>query len=382
MESLYFDHAATTYVKDEVLDAMMPYFSEKFGNCSSIHGYGRQAKKALDQARKTIADAIGAKPEEVYFTSGGSESDNWAIKGVAFEKMEKGKHIITTQIEHHAVLDTCEYLKKFGFEITQLEVDEDGLISTQDLEDAIRQDTILISIMYANNEIGTIQPIDKAAKIAKKHDILFHTDAVQYIGQGKVDLANADIDLLSISGHKLYAPNGIGALYIKEGVELDNLIHGGAQERVRRAGTENLASIVGFAKAIEIAYRDFDIENPRIIKMRDRLIDTVLDELDGVKLNGHRDKRLANNVNFSFKDIDGEAILINLDLMGTCCSTGSACTSACTGPSHVLQALGLEHRWSNGSVRLTLGAKTTEADVDTVIAYINDTIKRLKLITF
>jgi len=382
MERLYFDHAATTYVKDEVLEAMLPYFTEKFGNCSSIHGEGREARKALAEARAMIASQIGAKPDEIYFTSGGSESDNWAIKGVAFNNMDKGKHIIISEIEHHAVLDACEYLRKFGFDITYLSVDEDGIISIDELKKAVREDTILISIMYANNEIGTIQPIDEAAAVAKEKDIIFHTDAVQYIGQGRLDLEKSDIDLLSISAHKLYGPNGVGALYIKDGVELDNLIHGGAQERVRRAGTENLASIIGLAKAIEIAYRDFDVESKRILGLRDKLIDNILGDIDGVKINGHRTKRLLNNVNFSFMGIDGEAILINLDLKGVACSTGSACTSACTGPSYVLQALGLDHQWSNGSVRLTIGARTKEEDIDRVIEVIKETIVRLKSISF
>ncbi len=382
MDKIYLDHAATTYVKDEVLQAMKPYFSDKFGNCSSIHGYGREAKKALAESRKIIADCLGAKANEIYFTSGGSESDNWAIKGAVFNNMDKGKHIITTEVEHHAVLESCEYLKKFGFDITYLSVDEDGIISIDELKEVIREDTILISVMYANNEIGSIQPIEEVAKIAKEKDIIFHTDAVQFIGQGKVDLSTMDIDLLSISGHKLYAPNGVGVLYIKEGVQIDNLIHGGAQERLKRAGTENVASIVGMAKAIEIAYRDLDVESKRLVKLRDKLIDNILNDIDGVKINGHRTKRLLNNVNFSFKDIDGEAILINLDLKGVACSTGSACTSACTGPSYVLQALGLEHRWSNGSVRLTLGARTTEQDIDIVIGFIKETITRLKSISF
>ena len=382
MERSYLDHAATTYVKDEVLEAMMPFFTNKFGNGSSIHSAGREARKAIEESRKSIAESIGALPEEIYFTSGGSESDNWAIKGVAFDNMDKGKHIITTQIEHHAVLDTCEYLKKFGFDVTFLPVDEDGLISIEDLKNAIREDTVLITIMYANNEIGTILPVEEAAKVAKEKGILFHSDAVQAVGQLKMDMSISDIDLLSMSGHKLYAPNGVGALYIRNGVELDNLIHGGAQERARRAGTENVASIVGLAKAIEIANRDREKEKERIVKLRDRLIDTILKDIKEVKLNGHKTKRLPNNINFSFKNVDGEAILISLDLMGICCSTGSACTSACTGPSYVLQALGLEYRWTNGSVRFSLGAKTTDEDIDKAIEALKKCIDRLRIITF
>jgi len=382
MDKIYLDHAATTYVKDEVLEAMMPYFSNVFGNGSSVHAVGREAKKALEQSRKTIAEVIGASPEEIYFTSGGSESNNWAIKGIAFDNMENGKHIITSAIEHHAVLDTCEYLEKFGFDITYLTVDEDGLIDLDELKNAIREDTVLISIMYANNEIGTILPVEEAANIAKEKGVLFHTDAVQAAGQLPLDMANSSIDLLSLSGHKLYAPNGVGALYIRNGVELDNLIHGGAQERTRRAGTENIASIVGFAKAVEISKRDMERETKRITALRDKLIDTVLSEIEESKLNGHRTKRLPNNVNFSFKNVDGEAILINLDLMGICCSTGSACTSACTGPSYVLQALGMEYRWTNGSVRFSLGAKTTEKEIDMVIDALKKTMDRLRMITF
>ncbi len=382
MSKIYMDHAATTYVKPEVLEAMMPYFSEKFGNGSSIHSEGREAKKALEAARQSIAQALGAKPTEIYFTSGGSESDNWAIKGAAFSRMDQGKHIIISAIEHHAVLDPCHYLKKFGFEITELKVDEDGLINLDDLKKAIRDDTVLVSIMTANNEIGTIQPVEEAAKIAHEKGVLFHTDAVQAVGQIPIDLSNSAIDLLSISGHKLYALNGVGALYIKDGVEIDNLIHGGAQERNRRAGTENIACIVGLGKAFELAKSNMESESKRLTVLRDKLIQSVLAEIPESRLNGHPTKRLPNNVNFSFKNVDGEAILINLDLMGIACSTGSACTSACTGPSYVLQALGMEYRWTNGSVRLTLGARTTEEDIDTVVGALKETMNRLRMITF
>ncbi len=382
MNKIYLDHAATTYVKPDVLEAMMPYFSEKFGNGSSIHYEGREAKKALEAARKTVAEILGAKPTEVYFTSGGSESDNWAIKGAAFANMDKGKHIITTAIEHHAVLETCHYLEKFGFDVTELGVDENGLIDLDELKSAIREDTVLVSIMYANNEIGTIQPIEQAAKIVHEKGVLFHTDAVQAAGQISINLGQSDIDLLSISGHKLYAPNGVGALYIKEGIAIDTLVHGGAQERNRRAGTENIAGIVGFAKAFELVKANMEAENQRLTVLRDKLIDTVLTEIPESKLNGHRTLRLPNNVNFSFKNVDGEAILINLDLMGIASSTGSACTSACTGPSYVLQALGMEYRWTNGSVRLTLGERTTELDIDTVIEALKETMNRLRVITF
>ena len=382
MNKIYLDYAATTYVKHDVLEAMWPYFYEKFGNGSSIHYEGREAKKALEAARKTVAGILGAKPTEIYFTSGGSESDNWAIKGAAFANMDKGKHIITTAIEHHAVLETCHYLEKFGFEVTELVVDENGLIDLDELKSAIREDTVLVSIMYANNEIGTIQPIEQAAQIVHEKGVLFHTDAVQAAGQISINLGQSDIDLLSISGHKLYAPNGVGALYIKEGIAIDTLVHGGAQERNRRAGTENIAGIVGFAKAFELVKANMETENQRLTVLRDKLIDTVLTEIPESKLNGHRTLRLPNNVNFSFKNVDGEAILINLDLMGIASSTGSACTSACTGPSYVLQALGMEYRWTNGSVRLTLGERTTEADIDTVIEALKETMNRLRVITF
>ncbi|MEX1308455.1 MAG: cysteine desulfurase NifS [Eubacteriales bacterium] len=381
MNRIYLDHAATTYIKPEVLEAMMPYFSENFGNGSSIYKEGREAKKALESARKTVAQSLGAKPTEVFFTSGGSESDNWAIKGAAFANIDKGKHIITTKIEHHAVLEACHYLEKFGFEITELGVDKYGVIDLEELQDAIREDTVLVSIMYANNEIGTIQPIEKAADIAHAKGVLFHTDAVQAVGQIPIDLSQSNIDLLSISGHKLYAPNGVGALYIKEGVVIDSLIHGGAQERNRRAGTENIAGIVGLAKAFELVKANMDEENKRLTGLRDKLIDSVLSEIPESMLNGSYENRLPNNVNFSFKNVDGEAILINLDLMGFSCSTGSACTSACTGPSYVLKALGMEFRWINGSARLTLGERTTEKDIDDVVTALKETMNRLRMIT-
>lgn len=381
MNRIYLDHAATTYIKPEVLEAMMPYFSENFGNGSSIYKEGREAKKALESARKTVAQSLGAKPTEVFFTSGGSESDNWAIKGAAFANIDKGKHIITTKIEHHAVLEACHYLEKFGFEITELGVDKYGVIDLEELQDAIREDTVLVSIMYANNEIGTIQPIEKAADIAHAKGVLFHTDAVQAVGQIPIDLSQSNIDLLSISGHKLYAPNGVGALYIKEGVVIDSLIHGGAQERNRRAGTENIAGIVGLAKAFELVKANMDEESKRLTGLRDKLIDSVLSEIPESMLNGSYDNRLPNNVNFSFKNVDGEAILINLDLMGFSCSTGSACTSACTGPSYVLKALGMEFRWINGSARLTLGERTTEKDIDDVVTALKETMNRLRMIT-
>ena len=381
MEQIYLDYAATTFVKDEVFEAMRPFFDMKYGNSASIHTLGREARKAQEKARKQIAEAFGVKSETVYFTSGGSESDNWAVKGAAFANMDKGKHIIISSIEHNAVAAPCEYLKKFGFEITLLPVDEDGRIRIDDLKKAIRDDTILISIMYANNEIGSIQPVEEAAKIAKEHGVLFHSDAVQAAGMLNIDLSESAIDMMSISGHKLYAPNGIGALYIREGVNIDNLIHGGSHERNRRAGTENIAGIVGLGKAVELSEKLKSEEMARLTALRDLLIDRVLSEVPDVKLNGHRTERLPNNVNFSFKDVDGEALLISLDLMGIFGSTGSACSSASAAPSRVLDALGLDYRWMNGSLRLTLGAKTSKQAIDKTVEAIKETVERLRKIS-
>ena len=382
MEKIYLDYAATTFVKDEVMDAMMPYFSDKFGNGSSIHAMGREAKKALEASRKTVAASIGALPDEIFFTSGGSESNNWAIKGAALANMDKGKHLITTEIEHRAVLEPCAYLNKFGFETSHLPIDENGRVCVEDLKKTIRDDTVLVSMMYANNEIGTIQPVEEAAEIAKEKGILFHSDAVQAAGMLPVDMSKSKIDLMSVSGHKLYAPTGVGALYIRTGVNIDNLIHGGSHERNRRAGTSNIASIVGLAKAIELASQHKAEEMKRLTTLRDRLIKRVLSEVPDSKLNGHPELRLPNNINFSFQDVDGEAILISLDLMGFFGSTGSACSSSCTGPSYVLKALGMDYRWLNGSLRLTLGAHTTEEEIDKTAEAIKTTIERLRKITF
>ena len=343
---------------------------------------GREAKKALEASRKTIAEAFGAQPDEIYFTSGGSESNNWAIKGAAFANMDNGKHLITTAVEHRAVLEPCSYLNKFGFETTRLAVDENGRVRIEDLKKAIRDDTILISMMYANNEIGTIEPVEEAAAIAKEKGILFHSDAVQAVGLLPIDLSKSGIDLMSISGHKLYAPKGVGALYIRSGVNIDSLIHGGSHERNRRAGTSNIASIVGLAKAVELTSEYKNEEMKRLTALRDRLIKRVLEEVPDSKLNGHPTLRLPNNVNFSFKDVDGEATLINLDLMGFFGSSGSACSSSSSTQSYVLQALGLDYQWTNGSLRLTLGAHTTEEEIDKTADAIKNTVERLRAIAF
>ncbi len=376
--TIYMDHAATTSVKPEVVDAMIPFFTKHFGNPSSLYGIARASKKAIDTARMQTAKALGAEPDEIYFTSGGSESDNWAIKGVAFANRKRGNHIITTQIEHHAVLHTCQFLKKEGFEVTYLPVDRYGLVDPVDLEKAITDKTILISIMYANNEIGTIEPIAELGAIAREHGIYFHTDAVQVIGNIPLDVNAQNIDLLSLSAHKFYGPKGVGALYIKKGVRIENLIHGGGQERKRRAGTENIAGIVGLGKAIEMATADIPGHNAKIRAMRDRLIRTVLDKIPNSRLNGHPEKRLPGNVNISFEFIEGESILLWLDDEGICASTGSACTSGSLEPSHVLLATGLPVEISHGSLRLTLGDANTEADVDVVLEVLPKVVTKLR----
>lgn len=375
---IYMDHSATTFVKPEVLDAMIPYFTEHFGNPSSVYGIARDSKKAIDAARVQTARALGADPEEIYFTSGGSESDNWAIKGVAFANRKRGNHIITTQIEHHAVLHTCQFLEKEGFEVTYLPVDQYGLVNPRDLETAITDKTILVSIMYANNEIGTIEPVAELGAIARKHKVYFHTDAVQAIGNIPLDVKASNIDLLSLSAHKFYGPKGVGALYIRKGVRIDNLIHGGGQERKHRAGTENSAGIVGLGKAIELVTADIPGHNARIQALRDRLIRGVREKIPSVRLNGHPEKRLPGNFNMSFEYIEGESMLLWLDDAGICASTGSACTSGSLEPSHVLRATGLPVELSHGSLRLTLGDANTEADVDVVIEVLPKIVTKLR----
>ena len=379
MKTTYMDYSATTYVKPEVLDAMMPFFTEKFGNPSSFYGISRETKMAIDNARAQVAKAINCDPNEVYFTGGGSEADNWAIKGIATAHMKKGNHIITTKIEHHAVLHTCEFLEKFGFEVTYLDVNEEGFVDLKQLEEAITDKTILVSIMFANNEIGTIQPIKEIGALCREKKVLFHTDAVQAVGSVPVDVKEMNIDLLSLAGHKLYGPKGIGALYIRRGIRIDNLIHGGGQERGRRAGTENIPGVVGLGKAIEIATENIEENRARLTVLRDKLIDGVLERIPYARLNGPRgDKRLPGNSNISFEFIEGESILLSLDFEGICASSGSACTSGSLDPSHVLLAIGLPHEKAHGSLRTTLGAASTEEDVEKLLNELPPIIERLR----
>ena len=371
---VYADNAATTRVSDEVLEAMLPYFTEQYGNASSIYALGRNARKAVELSREKIASAIGALPAEIYFTSGGSESDNWAIRGVCEKLAPKGKkHIITSVFEHHAVLHTCQALEKKGFEVTYIPVDEKGLINPEDIKKAMRDDTALVTIMFANNEIGTIQPIKEIADICHEHKVLFHTDAVQAVGNVEINVRDMGIDLLSVSGHKIHAQKGIGALYIRKGIVIPNLIYGGAQEKNKRAGTENTAGIVGFAKAMEIACADIPEKIEKVTAMRNRLIDGIL-KLPKTRLNGDRDKRLCGNCNISIEGVEGESLLLMLDLHGICASSGSACTSGSLDPSHVLLALGLKHEVAHGSLRLSISDETTDEDID----YILEVVKRLR----
>lgn len=375
---VYADNAATTRISDEVLEAMLPYLTEQYGNASSIYALGRNAKKAVELSREKIAAAIGALPSEIYFTSGGSESDNWAIRGIC-EKLEPDgkKHIITSVFEHHAVLHTCQALEKKGFEVTYIPVDEKGLINPDDIRKALRDDTALVTIMFANNEIGTIQPVKEIADICHEHKVLFHTDAVQAVGNVEINVKDMGIDLLSLSGHKIHAPKGIGALYIRKGIVIPNLIYGGAQEKNRRAGTENTAGIAGFAKAMEIACSDIPAKIEKVTAMRNRLIDGIL-KLPRTRLNGDRDKRLCGNCNISIEGVEGESLLLMLDLNGICASSGSACTSGSLDPSHVLLALGLKHEVAHGSLRLSVSDDTTEEDIDYILEVIPAVVKRLR----
>jgi len=375
---IYMDNAATTRVKKEVLDEMLPYFTENYGNPSSIYTLGGKSKNAIEVARERVAKAINADPKEIFFTAGGSEADNWAIKGVAFANKNKGNHIITSKIEHHAVLHTCEYLEKHGFRVTYLDVDEYGMIDLEQLEKSITDDTILISIMFANNEIGTIQPVKEIGQIARKHGVYFHTDAVQAVGHIKIDVDELNIDLLSMAAHKFYGPKGVGALYIRKGVKVDSLIAGGGQERNRRAGTENVPGIVGMGKAIELAYEHLEENNARLIKLRDKLINKVMENIDHVRLNGHPTKRLPGNVNLCFEYIEGESMLLSLDMEGIAASSGSACTSGSLEPSHVLLAIGLPHEIAHGSLRLSLGDFNTEEEVDYVVEKLIEIVSRLR----
>ncbi|MBO5561611.1 MAG: cysteine desulfurase NifS [Firmicutes bacterium] len=374
----YFDNAATTQVRPEVLEAMLPYFIQNYGNPSSIYKISQENKKAVETARKQVADAIKASPELIYFTAGGSESDNWALKGIADSYSSKGKHIITTAIEHHAILHTCEYLETKGYEVTYLPVDEMGLISLDELKAAIRPDTILVSVMFANNEIGTIEPIAEIGAICKEKGVLFHTDAVQAVGHVPIDVDAMNIDMLSMSGHKFYGPKGIGAMYIRKGIKIPSFIHGGAQERKRRAGTENVPGIVGIGKAIELAVSEMDTEIPRLEKLRNKLIDGILTKIPYSRLNGDPVKRLPGNVNVSFEFIEGESILLLLDMQGIYASSGSACTSGSLDPSHVLLAIGLPHEKAHGSLRLTMGHFTKEEEIDYILEKLPPIVERLR----
>lgn len=378
MNRIYLDNAATTAVSKPVLEKMLPYFSTIYGNASTIYETGREARKALEEARRAVAEAINCKPNEIYFTAGGSESDNWAIKGTAYANKAKGKHIITSMIEHHAVLHTCEFLEKQGFDVTYLPVDEYGRVSVEDVEKAIRPDTILISIMTANNEIGTLQPVERIGEIAKAHKVLFHTDAVQAIGAIEVDVEKWHVDMLSMSGHKFHAPKGVGVLYVRNGVRLENLVHGGAQERGRRAGTENVSGIVGLGEAIRLATANIPEKAKRLSALRDKLINGILSSIPDVRLNGHPTERLPNNANVSIRYVEGEAMLLRLDMNGIAASSGSACTSGSLDPSHVLLAIGLPHEIAHGSLRFSLTDTTTEEEIDEVLRVLPGIISVLR----
>ena len=378
MKTIYFDYAATSPVRNEVFEEIKPYFSSFFGNPSSIYQLGQEAKQAIETARQTVARVLGGRTDEIFFTSCGSESDNWALRGVAEALQQKGNHIITTKIEHHAVLHTAQYLERHGFTVTYLDVDQDGLISLEELGKAITPKTILISVMAANNEIGTLQPLKEIGAIAKRHGVLFHTDAVQAVGHVPLDVEEMQIDLLSLSGHKLGAPKGIGALYIRKGTPIHPFLLGGGQEKKQRAGTENVASIVGLAKAMALAAEEMEEETARLTALREKLINGLLEKIPHSQVNGHRTKRLPGNCNLSFAFVEGESILMLLDAAGIAASSGSACTSGSLDPSHVLLALGLSHELAHGSVRFTLGLGTTEEEVDYVLEVLPDIVARLR----
>jgi len=375
---VYLDNAATTMVRPEVVETMNQYYTDLYGNPSSIYDFGQKAKKSLQAARETVADLINANTDEIYFTGCGSESDNWAIKGVADRYKSKGNHIITSNIEHHAILHTCEYLEKNGFEVTYLDVDKYGMVSIDDLKAAIKDETILITIMFANNEIGTIQPIKEIGAIARENKIFFHTDAVQAFGHVPIDVEEMNIDMLSASAHKIHGPKGVGMLYIKKGIRLENLIHGGAQERKMRAGTENVAGICGFAKAVQIAQETMDESVEKTRELRDRFMKLIPENIENCKLNGHPEKRLPGNVNFSFEFIEGESLLLYLDMDGIAASSGSACTSGALDPSHVLMAIGLPHEIAHGSLRLSLSDFNTEEEVDYTVEKLASVVERLR----
>lgn len=382
MEKLvYMDNSATTPVKEEVLEAMLPYFTEYYGNPSSVYGLGRKSKQAIEESREIIAKSLNAKSKEIFFTAGGTEADNWALKGIAYANKRKGNHIITSKIEHHGILHTCEYLEKQGFEVTYLDVDKYGTVDIEQLKKSIKDETILISIMFANNEIGTVQPIKEIGEIAKEKNIYFHTDAVQAVGHLEIDVEELNIDALSMSGHKLYGPKGVGALYLRTGVKVDPLISGGAQERRRRAGTENVPAIVGMAKAVELAYTDLEGKNKKLTDLRDSLINKIQNNIDHVILNGHPTERLPGNVNVSVEFIEGESLLLSLDMVNIAASSGSACTSGSLDPSHVLMAIGLKHEIAHGSLRLSLGDFNTEEEVDYVVEKLIGIVDRLRMMS-
>jgi cysteine desulfurase len=376
---IYFDHAATTYVKPEVFEAMKPYFVQEYGNASSIYSIGRSNRKAVEDARSSVAKSIGAaEPSEIYFTGSGTEADNWAVKGAALALRKKGKHIITSNIEHPAVMTTCEFLKKEGWDVTFVPVNEEGLVNPEDIDRAIRPDTVLVSIMTANNEIGTIQPIKEISQVCKKHNVLFHTDAVQAAGNIPIDVKDLGVDLLSVSGHKFYGPKGIGMLYIRKGVKIETLIHGGHQERNRRAGTENVPAIVGFAKALELSVQNMDSHYKKLSALRDRALKGITEKIPYVRVNGSLEKRLPGNLNVSFRFVEGELVLLMLDMKGIKASSGSACTSGSLDPSHVLLAIGLPHEIAHGSLRLSFGKINTEEEVDYLIDTLVEIITKLR----
>lgn len=378
MKTIYVDNAATTKVDSEVLKAMLPYLSEEYGNPSSIYSLGRNTKKAIEEAREKVAKVLNAKTNEIYFTAGGSESDNTALKGVAYANRKKGNHIITSKIEHPAILDTCKFLEKEGFDITYIDVDENGIIKLDELEKAITDKTILISVMFANNEIGTIQPIKEIGEIAKKHKVFFHTDAVQAVGNVKIDVQDMNIDLLSMSGHKFHGPKGVGALYVRSNVKFDKILNGGHQEKNKRAGTENISGIVGMGKAIEMAYENIDEHIKEMTELRNYYFDEVSKNIPYIKINGDLKNRLPGNTNISFRFIEGESLLINLDLKGICASSGSACTSGSLEPSHVLLAIGLSHEIAHGSLRVTFSKYNTKQDVDYVVQNLIEIVQKLR----
>lgn len=378
MNNVYFDNSATTKTDERVIEAMMPYITENYGNPSSIYKIGRENRKAVEEAREQVAKALNCEPNEIYFTNGGSESDNTAIRGIAYAYKNKGNHIITSKIEHPAVLETCKQLEKEGFEVSYIGVDENGIIKLDELKNAIKLTTTLISIMFANNEIGTIEPIEEIGKIAKENNIFFHTDAVQAVGNVRIDVKQLNIDALSMSGHKFYGPKGIGALYVKKGIKFEKLINGGHQERNKRAGTENVAGIVGLGKAIELAYQELDEHNKKIKELRDYYVEQVKAKIPYIRINGDETKRLPGNSNISFRFIEGEGLLLNLDLKGICASSGSACTSGSLDPSHVLLAIGLPHEIAHGSLRISIGKYNTKEEVDYLVENLVEIIGRLR----